>query len=142
GTYCLPASIRTSDLVASIAVSLPTHRGRSDSQAHALHRAAHRLRRTIGAPSITMCKLRHCPPRVTRHMMISSDRGGNMEPGTARELFSQMVMIRTYEETILREYQDDKKPIFDIGAGLIPGEMHLAAGQGPVADRVYYHTIH
>ncbi|HJA60887.1 MAG TPA: IclR family transcriptional regulator [Candidatus Brevibacterium intestinavium] len=54
GTYCLAASIRTSDLVASIAVSLPTHRGRSDSQAHALHRAAHRLRRTIGAPSITM----------------------------------------------------------------------------------------
>src|SRR5699024_1129058 len=141
GTYCLPASIRTSDLVASIAVSLPTHRGRSDSQAHALHRAAHRLRRTIGAPSITMCKLRHCPPRVTRHMMISSDRGGSMEPGTARALCSQMVLRRTYEGTMLREYHADKKPLVDIGAGLIPGKMHLAAGQEPVAAGVCAHTI-
>src|SRR5690625_199464 len=74
-------------------------------------------------------------------MMISSDRGGNMEPGTARELFSQMVLIRTYEETILREYHADKKPIFDIGAGLIPGEMHLAAGQEPVAAGECAHTI-
>ncbi|QUL78379.1 thiamine pyrophosphate-dependent dehydrogenase E1 component subunit alpha [Brevibacterium sp. SMBL_HHYL_HB1] len=64
-----------------------------------------------------------------------------MEPGIARELFSQMVLIRTYEETILREYHADKKPIFDIGAGLIPGEMHLAAGQEPVAAGVCAHTI-
>ncbi|MEO6828156.1 MAG: thiamine pyrophosphate-dependent dehydrogenase E1 component subunit alpha [Microbacteriaceae bacterium] len=50
-----------------------------------------------------------------------------------RELLSMMVLIRTYEEAILREYHADKKPGFDIGAGLIPGEMHLAAGQEPVA---------
>jgi acetoin:2,6-dichlorophenolindophenol oxidoreductase subunit alpha len=50
-----------------------------------------------------------------------------------RELLSMMVLIRTYEEAILREYQADKKPAFDIGAGLIPGEMHLSAGQEPVA---------
>jgi acetoin:2,6-dichlorophenolindophenol oxidoreductase subunit alpha len=50
-----------------------------------------------------------------------------------RELLSMMVLIRTYEEAILREYHADKKPAFDIGAGLIPGEMHLSAGQEPVA---------
>lgn len=49
------------------------------------------------------------------------------------ERYRRMVLIRTFEEAILREYHADKKPAFDIGAGLIPGEMHLAAGQEPVA---------
>jgi len=49
------------------------------------------------------------------------------------ERYRLMVLIRTFEEAILREYHADKKPAFDIGAGLIPGEMHLAAGQEPVA---------
>lgn len=56
-----------------------------------------------------------------------------------RDLFDQMVLIRTYEEAILREYHADKKPAFDIGAGLIPGEMHLSAGQEPVAAGVCAH---
>jgi pyruvate dehydrogenase E1 component alpha subunit len=47
--------------------------------------------------------------------------------------YTQMVRIRTYEEAIRRDYHADKKPAWDIGAGLIPGEMHLAAGQEPVA---------
>ncbi|MGG6138965.1 thiamine pyrophosphate-dependent enzyme, partial [Pantoea allii] len=53
--------------------------------------------------------------------------------------YRMMVLIRTYEETILREYHADKKPVFDIGAGLIPGEMHLSAGQEPVAAGVCAH---
>ncbi len=47
--------------------------------------------------------------------------------------YRQMVRIRTYEETIRGNYHADKTPAWDIGAGLIPGEMHLAAGQEPVA---------
>jgi pyruvate dehydrogenase E1 component alpha subunit len=47
--------------------------------------------------------------------------------------YSEMVRIRTYEEAIRRDYHADKTPAWDIGAGLIPGEMHLAAGQEPVA---------
>lgn len=54
-------------------------------------------------------------------------------------LFDQMVLIRTYEEAILGKYHADKKPVFDIGAGLIPGEMHLSAGQEPVAAGVCAH---
>jgi pyruvate dehydrogenase E1 component alpha subunit len=50
-----------------------------------------------------------------------------------------MVLSRTYEEAILREYHADKKPAFDIGAGLVPGEMHLSAGQEPVAVGVCAH---
>src|SRR6266705_3199460 len=50
-----------------------------------------------------------------------------------------MVLSRTYEETILREYHADKKPAFDIGKGLVPGEMHLSAGQEPVAAGVCAH---
>ena len=63
-----------------------------------------------------------------------------MDSNTQRELYQQMVLIRTYEETILREYHADKKPVFDIGAGLISGEMHLAAGQEPVAAGVCAHA--
>jgi TPP-dependent pyruvate/acetoin dehydrogenase alpha subunit len=49
------------------------------------------------------------------------------------EFYRQMVRIRAYEEAIRRDYHADKTPAWDIGAGLIPGEMHLAAGQEPVA---------
>lgn len=62
-----------------------------------------------------------------------------MEPATQLSLYRQMVEIRTYEEAILREYHADKTPVFDIGAGQIPGEMHLSAGQEPVAAGVCAH---
>jgi pyruvate dehydrogenase E1 component alpha subunit len=54
-------------------------------------------------------------------------------------LYRTMVLIRTYEEAILREYHADKSPGFDIGAGLVPGEMHLSAGQEPVAAGIGAH---
>lgn len=54
-------------------------------------------------------------------------------------LLRQMILIRTFEEAILREYHADKGPGFDIGKGLIPGEMHLAAGQEPVAAGLCAH---
>ncbi|PYI39313.1 pyruvate dehydrogenase (acetyl-transferring) E1 component subunit alpha [Arthrobacter psychrolactophilus] len=56
-----------------------------------------------------------------------------------RDLLRQMILIRTFEEAILREYHADKGPGFDIGKGLIPGEMHLAAGQEPVAAGLCAH---
>lgn len=54
-------------------------------------------------------------------------------------LYRTMVLARTYELAILREYHADKGPGFDIGKGLIPGEMHLSAGQEPVAAGVCAH---
>lgn len=54
-------------------------------------------------------------------------------------LYRTMLLVRTFEEAILREYHADKGPGFDIGKGLIPGEMHLAAGQEPVAAGVCAH---
>ncbi|MEM8924795.1 MAG: thiamine pyrophosphate-dependent dehydrogenase E1 component subunit alpha [Actinomycetota bacterium] len=50
-----------------------------------------------------------------------------------------MVRIRQYESRILQEYHADKTPAWDIGAGLIPGEMHLSAGQEPAAVGVCAH---
>jgi pyruvate dehydrogenase E1 component alpha subunit len=50
-----------------------------------------------------------------------------------------MVRIRQYEGRILQEYHADKTPAWDIGAGLIPGEMHLSAGQEPAAVGVCAH---
>lgn len=62
-----------------------------------------------------------------------------MDAQARRDLYRMMVLIRTFEEAILREYHADKKPVFDIGAGAIPGEMHLSAGQEPVAAGVCAH---
>ncbi len=53
--------------------------------------------------------------------------------------YKEMVRIRQYESRILQEYHADKQPAWDIGAGLIPGEMHLAAGQEPAAVGVCAH---
>jgi TPP-dependent pyruvate/acetoin dehydrogenase alpha subunit len=55
------------------------------------------------------------------------------------EMHRQMVRIRIFEETIQRIYMEGKTPAFDIAAGPVPGEMHLAAGQEPVAAGVCIH---
>ncbi len=62
-----------------------------------------------------------------------------MDDKTRLDLYRVMVLSRTFEEAIRREYHADKKPAFDIGAGLVPGEMHLSAGQEPVAAGVCAH---
>lgn len=64
---------------------------------------------------------------------------GELDNTTRVELYRTMVLSRTFEEAILREYHADKGPGFDIGKGLVPGEMHLSAGQEPVAAGVCAH---
>lgn len=44
------------------------------------------------------------------------------------EMFENMVTARHYEERLQEEYLEGKQPAFDISAGPIPGELHLAAG--------------
>lgn len=69
-----------------------------------------------------------------------ADPAGPDLPAAARRgLYETMVLSRTFEEAILREYHADKGPGFDIGKGLVPGEMHLSAGQEPVAAGVCAH---
>ncbi|WP_132058220.1 thiamine pyrophosphate-dependent dehydrogenase E1 component subunit alpha [Halorussus amylolyticus] len=43
-------------------------------------------------------------------------------------MYEEMVTARHYEERLQEEYLDGKQPAFDISAGPIPGELHLAAG--------------
>ena len=50
-----------------------------------------------------------------------------------------MVRIRIFEETLVEIYMEGKTPAFDIAAGPVPGEMHLSAGQEPVAAGVCAH---
>jgi pyruvate dehydrogenase E1 component alpha subunit len=71
--------------------------------------------------------------------MPQQARGGGLDPGVRLRLYETMVLSRVYEEAILREYHADKGPGFDIGKGLVPGEMHLSAGQEPVAAGVCAH---
>lgn len=61
-------------------------------------------------------------------------------------MYEKMVEIREYEETMAKVYLEGKLPphiqkglAFDIGSGPVPGEMHLAAGQEPVAVGVCAH---
>ena len=58
---------------------------------------------------------------------------------TLRQMHRQMARIRLFEETIQKIYMEGKTPAFDIAAGPVPGEMHLAAGQEPVAVGVCAH---
>jgi len=43
-------------------------------------------------------------------------------------MYEEMVTARHYEERLQEEYLEGKQPAFDISAGPIPGELHLAAG--------------
>jgi len=71
-----------------------------------------------------------------------------MEPSTEQLLwmYETMLVIREFEETMASVYLEGKLPphiqkglAFDIGGGPVPGEMHLAAGQEPVAVGVCAH---
>ncbi|HJV84074.1 MAG TPA: thiamine pyrophosphate-dependent dehydrogenase E1 component subunit alpha [Noviherbaspirillum sp.] len=71
-----------------------------------------------------------------------------MEPTSEQLLwmYEKMVEIREYEETMAKVYLEGKLPpkiqkglAFDIGGGPVPGEMHLSAGQEPVAVGVCAH---
>jgi pyruvate dehydrogenase E1 component alpha subunit len=73
---------------------------------------------------------------TTTHDRLQATR---LDDPTRLALYRTMVLARTFEEAILREYHADKGPGFDIGKGLVPGEMHLAAGQEPVAAGVCAH---
>ena len=55
------------------------------------------------------------------------------------DIYATMVKIRHFESRLREIYMEGKQPVFDIGAGTIPGEMHLAAGQEPVAAGVRPH---
>lgn len=61
-------------------------------------------------------------------------------------MYEKMVEIRNYEETMANVYLEGKLPpniqkglAFDIGSGPVPGEMHLSAGQEPVAVGICAH---
>ncbi len=54
-------------------------------------------------------------------------------------MYRTMILIRRYEERMAEAYLEGKSPRFDISAGPVPGEMHLAAGQEPVAVGVGAH---
>lgn len=61
-------------------------------------------------------------------------------------MYETMLVIRDFEETMVDIYLEGKLPpaiqkglAFDIGSGPVPGEMHLAAGQEPVAVGVCAH---
>lgn len=58
-----------------------------------------------------------------------------MAPSTEQllEMDRQAWTIRLFEEALAQVYMEGKSPVFDIGSGTIPGEMHLSAGQEPVA---------
>lgn len=61
-------------------------------------------------------------------------------------MYEKMIEIREFEETMAKVYMEGKLPphiqkglAFDIGGGPVPGEMHLSAGQEPVAVGVCAH---
>ncbi|WP_050047667.1 thiamine pyrophosphate-dependent dehydrogenase E1 component subunit alpha [Halanaeroarchaeum sulfurireducens] len=54
-------------------------------------------------------------------------------------MYEWMVTARYYEERLQEEYMEGKEPAFDISAGPIPGELHLAAGHESSAAGVVSH---
>jgi TPP-dependent pyruvate/acetoin dehydrogenase alpha subunit len=54
-------------------------------------------------------------------------------------MYREMWVIRLFEEAMAEAYLEGKQPVFNIAAGPVPGEMHLAAGQEPVAVGICAH---
>lgn len=62
-----------------------------------------------------------------------------MDSKQAVFMYEQMLLIRRYEDQMAQIYTEGKSPLFSIAAGPVPGEMHLAAGQEPVAVGIGIH---
>ncbi|WP_422723691.1 thiamine pyrophosphate-dependent dehydrogenase E1 component subunit alpha [Jeotgalibacillus soli] len=54
-------------------------------------------------------------------------------------MYETMVKSRYYEDVMVEAYNEGKKPVFNIGAGPVPGEMHLSTGQEPAAVGICAH---
>jgi|SRR5690554_78324 len=54
-------------------------------------------------------------------------------------MYRAMKTSRYYEERMEKAYLEGKQPIFNIGAGPVPGEMHLSNGQEPAAAGMIVH---
>ena len=63
----------------------------------------------------------------------------NVNTPQLKSMFDDMVTARYYEERLQEEYLEGKQPAFDISAGPIPGELHLAAGHEASAAGVCAH---
>ncbi|MFD1706988.1 thiamine pyrophosphate-dependent dehydrogenase E1 component subunit alpha [Siminovitchia sediminis] len=48
-------------------------------------------------------------------------------------IYEMMAKSRYYEDQMAEVYMEGKTPVFNIGAGTVPGEMHLSTGQEPAA---------
>jgi TPP-dependent pyruvate/acetoin dehydrogenase alpha subunit len=54
-------------------------------------------------------------------------------------MYETMVKSRYFEDTMVEAYGEGKSPVFNIGAGPVPGEMHLSTGQEPAAVGICAH---
>jgi TPP-dependent pyruvate/acetoin dehydrogenase alpha subunit len=63
----------------------------------------------------------------------------NAKSEQLKTVYENMVKSRYFEDTMADVYMEGKTPQFDIGAGTVPGEMHLSAGQEPCAAAVCVH---
>ncbi|REE82792.1 pyruvate dehydrogenase E1 component alpha subunit [Lutibacter oceani] len=54
-------------------------------------------------------------------------------------MYRVMKTSRCFEERMEKEYLEGKQPIFNIGSGPVPGEMHLSNGQEPAAAGMIVH---
>ena len=60
-------------------------------------------------------------------------------PSELKQMYLDMATARHYEERLQEEYLEGKQPAFDISAGPIPGELHLAAGHEAAGAGVCQH---
>lgn len=54
-------------------------------------------------------------------------------------MYERMFTARYYDEQMVGVYLEGKQPVFNMGSGPVPGEMHLSIGQEPCAAGVCAH---
>jgi pyruvate dehydrogenase E1 component alpha subunit len=54
-------------------------------------------------------------------------------------MYESMYKSRRFDELIFEAYWDGKRPVFNMGKGPLPGEMHQSFGQEPTAAGVLIH---
>lgn len=72
-------------------------------------------------------------------MALSEGKKKTVPTEKLKWMYEMMVKIRYYEDKMAEAYAEGKTPVFNIGTGTVPGEMHLATGQEPAAVGICAH---
>src|SRR6202000_2401374 len=92
-------------------------------------------------PLLWECMPCRRPGAYSRRRTGTATKGPFMKPTPKQRIwmYEGMWKSRRFDDAVFQAYWEGKKPVFHMGKGPLPGEMHQSFGQEPAAVGVIAH---